>query len=318
MYYFCTYFDSYYLPKALCLLDSLNLHCPSFTLYMLCLDEASERKIKEANYGNVKVVSLKELETAYPQLSELKNSRSKIEYYYTCGPAYIRYVLDMDKSIDLITYLDADMYFYDDPTPLYQALTGHSIGVIGTHLPEFRKSRVWQGTYNVGWLNFRRDAEGIKCLEWWRDRCLEWCYERYEDGKYADQLYLDKWPELFEGFYEFTHRGANAGPWNIGDYKISKRDDKIFLDNYPLLFYHFHGLKKISPSIYYTSLFKTLKPMPPILKQMYIDYIKQLKTHSPEQDPTASIRKYRAKYHLLKTAYKIIVGIIFGQYIIIK
>ena len=32
---------------------------------------------------------------------------------------------------------------------------------------------------------------GLKALKWWRDRCLEWCYARIEDGKFGDQFYIE-------------------------------------------------------------------------------------------------------------------------------
>jgi hypothetical protein len=87
--------------------------------------------------------------------------------------------VEIDPDIDIITYLDADFYFFADPSPLYKAFEGYSIGVVAHHLPEFRKKRIWQGLYNVGWINFRWDDQGIKCLELWRNQCIDWCYERY-------------------------------------------------------------------------------------------------------------------------------------------
>ena len=190
MYYFCTYFDINYLPKALCLLESLKRHCASFRIYTLCLDDACLERVKALNWPNIVAIGLAELEMAVPELAAVKEHRTRIEYYYTCGPAFIRYVMDLDPEIDFITYLDADLYFFNDPEPLFEAFQGHSIGVVGHHLPEFRKKHIPQGCYNVGWINFRRDVDGLSCLEWWYNRCLEWCYARLEDGKYGDQLYL--------------------------------------------------------------------------------------------------------------------------------
>lgn len=316
MYYFCTYFDINYLPKGLCLLDSLECHCVSFKIYMLCLDDESFKRVEKLDRKHVIPIKLNELEAAIPELLDVKENRSLIEYYYTCGPAFIRFVMDINPDIDVITYLDSDLYFFSDPTPLYEAFEGYSIGVVAHHLPEFRKKRVWQGLYNVGWINFRRDDQGIKCLELWLDQCIEWCYERYEDGKYADQLYLDKWPKLFGRFYEFTHRGANVAPWNINDYRLSIKNEKVFLDDDPLIFFHFHGLKKISKLIYNTNFGIRLHFPPKIFKKYILaEYLNKLEYYSQRQDSTASIRSYRGKHHFLKIVVRKILGIVFREYV---
>lgn len=319
MYYFCTYFDIKYLPKALCLIDSLNRHCPSFKLYALCLDIEAKEQIQNLKQSNIIPLSISDIEDALPILTTIKKDRSKLEYYYTCGPAFIRYVLEIDSDIDFITYLDADLYFFADPAPLFDAFEEYSIGVVAHQLPEFRNKRIWQGIYNVGWINFRRDDQGIKCLELWRDQCIDWCYERHEDGKYADQLYLDKWPQLFTRFHEFNHHGANVAPWNINDYHLSIKNEQIFIDNVHLLFFHFHGLKKISKMIYNTNLGVTLHPPHPIFKKYILgEYLNKLEYFSQKQDPTASIRRYRAKHHFLKTAVRTILGIVLREYVFFK
>jgi hypothetical protein len=315
MIHFCTYFDSNYLPRALCLLESLEHHSPEFTIYMLCLDNECYMKIKGLNRPNVIPFTLNELEENDKELEGTKAGRSRLEYYYTCGPAFICYLLDREPGISIITYLDADMYFYSSPEPLFEVFEGHSIGVVGHHLPEFRKSEQ-EGLYNVGWITFKRDERGLACLNWWRDRCIEWCYERFEDGKYADQRYLDQWPRLFKGFYEFTHHGANVAAWNVGDYQFSLRDGHVYVDNDLLIFYHYHGFKKIIWRIYNTSLAMTFRPPSPVLKQhVFHEYIEKLVRCSAEQNPTASIRKYRGM-NLLKLSARCVIGLLFRQYII--
>jgi hypothetical protein len=315
MYHFCTYFDNNYLFRGLCLLDSLEQHCPEFTLTVLCLDEICIEKIRELKRSNVFPLSLIELEAANPELLKVKSERNRLEYYYTCGPAFIGYVLERQTDIDLITYLDSDLYFYSSPKSLFDAFIGHSIGVVAHNLPEFRK-KINTGLFNVGWISFRRDKDGMACLDRWRYQCIEWCFERFEEGKYADQLYLDEWPNLYSGFYEYTHHGANVASWNVKDYRFSFRDGQVFVDNDPLVFYHFHGFKKISKNVYNTNLFLNLKTLSPVLKKyVFAEYIEKLECYSLGQNTTSSIRTYRPKFHYLKLVYKYFIGIIFQQYI---
>lgn len=318
MYYFCTYFDSNYLSRGLCLLNSLEQHCSPFKLFVLCLDDITLQKIKALDKDNMVAIGLPDLEQAVPDLLPLKAERSKIEYYYTCGPAFIRHTFELDKNIDVMTYLDSDLYFFSNPSPLFNEFQKYSIGLTGHNLSPFLKKLCWQGKYNVGWISFRRDEDGLSCLEWWRDRCIEWCYERYKDGKYADQLYLEQWPKLYKSFVEFTYRGANVAPWNVGRYRFSQRNGRIYVDNDPLIFYHFAGLKKVSKNIYNTNLALSLKPVPSVLRHLYLEYIKRLEYHSHNHNTTASIRSYRSKHHLLKNLIRFSLGIAFRQYIIVK
>lgn len=330
-HHFCTYFDMNYWPRAQSLLDSLERHCPSFMIHMLCMDDACFKKVKTLDRSHVVPMRLSELEEAQPALPRVKEARSLLEYYFTCGPAFIRHVMDRHPNVEVITYLDADLYFFHDPEPLFEAFQGHSIGVTAHHLPHlgkrriftahhlsaFRKRRLQEGKYNVGWINFRRDADGVACLEWWRDRCIEWCYDRHEDGKYADQLYLDQWPVLFKGFYEFTHHGANVGMWNVGDYRFSFRNEIVYVDDDPLIFYHFHGFKKVAPFIYNADTSLSLKAPSPVLKRhVFSEYINKLEQYAEKQDTTASIRQYRPSWHIIKSIIRHTLGLIFRQYVL--
>jgi hypothetical protein len=235
-------------------------------------------------------------------------------------------VLNRVPEADAVTYLDADLCFFSDLQPLFDAQVGHSISVMAHHLPAFRKKfglRRHTGLYNVGWLSFRRDRDGIACLEWWRDRCLEWCYERFEDNKYADQLYLDQWPSLFPGFYEHTHHGANVALWNVRDYHFTLRDDKVYCDNDPLVFYHFHALKQVTKRIFNTNLSVSFRPPHPIVKhRIYVPYIKQLKAFAEEEHSvTGSVRRFRARSaaaQWVRDVFRIVLGIVLRQYIYVK
>ncbi|MCW5798247.1 MAG: Glycosyl transferase [Nitrospira sp.] len=198
----------------------------------------------------VQLISIAELEAADPELSATKATRSRIEYYFTCSPSLPLYILRSSAEIDVITYVDADLYFFSDAEPVFQAFTGNSIGVTGhrfaksfLHLEEY-------GRYNVGWLMFRNNQEGLACLKWWRQRCLEWCYDRSEAGRFADQKYLDEWPSRFPGVIVLDHAGLNAAPWNLGGTVITQTEAGIQIDGQPLVAFHFHGFKRIRQWLY--------------------------------------------------------------------
>jgi hypothetical protein len=132
--------------------------------------------------------------------------------------------------------VDADLYFFSALDPIYEELGDGSILIV--------PYRYAVGpTYNVGLLLFRNDEAGRACLNWWRARCLEWCYRRHENGKFADEGYLDDWPKRFRGVVVSQHKGIGFAPWNAAKYTLSIRDGVVLVDSDPLVFYHFGAVR---------------------------------------------------------------------------
>jgi hypothetical protein len=320
MYHFCTCFDINYLPRAYALYNSLLKCCGSFHLYMLCFDPESAEQITSLKLEHATAIPLTTFEQGDERLTATKSNRTRLEYYYTCGPSLPLYVLKTFSEVNLITYLDADLFFFSDPTPLINEIDGYSIGITFQNFPEYRPAPA-TGKYTVAWLSFRRDKNGISCLKWWREKCIEWCYERFENGKYADQLYLDEWPQLFQGVKVLENKGANVAPWNLTDYEIYEENDCLMVSGYPLIFFHFHGFKKITRTLYNTNLGLTFRPPSKLLKKkVFKPYIDELNVCSINNNATSSIRVKRLRpqwIQLLRTFARIIIGLVFRQYVFV-
>jgi hypothetical protein len=198
------------------------------------------------NLSQVELISLEEFEADDEALLQAKRNRSIIEYYWTCTASLPLYILRRYPVVGIIAYLDADLYFYADPKPIYSELGAGSIMIIEhRYSVEYAHLKSTSGIYNVGLLVFRNDAIGVACLTWWRERCLEWCYVRKEDGKFGDQKYLDDWLYRFDGVVVLQHKGAGIAPWNMAHYDMKWNDGHITVDGVPLLFCHFHDFKSI-------------------------------------------------------------------------
>ena len=89
----------------------------------------------------------------------------------------------------------------------------------------------------------------MKALKWWRDRSIEWCFARYEDGKFGDQLYLDDWTERFGGVHVLQHLGGGIASWNVQQYSFINENNRLVgIENktgkkFDIIFYHFHYLR---------------------------------------------------------------------------
>ena len=247
MQHFCTYFDSNYLTRGLALYESLRRHCSAqFVLWILCFDDFTYDTLLRLDLEGVRLISTDDFERDDPDMRAAKPTRTLVEYYWTATPSLPLHILERDKSVDVITYLDADLFFYSDPQRIFDEAANGSILITEHRYADAYKGHMAiSGRFNVSLLSFRRDANGIACLSWWRQRCLEWCFARCEDGKFGDQLYLDEWPDRFEGVVVLQHKGAGLAPWNFVRYRFAWGTEGATVDDSPLVFYHFHGCRQI-------------------------------------------------------------------------
>ena len=228
----CTLFDSNYLSRALACYDSLVKQKLDFHIYLFAFDDLAFDILNQLQLPRSTIISLKEFEDE--KLLAVKSGRSVAEYCWTCTPSVIRYVLNT-YGHDHCTYIDADTYFYKNPALITDRMKENSV-IITPHFytPEYDQSDT-SGIYCVQFMTFKKTEEGMKVLEWWRDACLDWCYARFENGKFGDQKYLDDWPTKFKGIYVTENKGEGVAPWNIQAWNNASSSD--------IIFYHFHALK---------------------------------------------------------------------------
>ncbi len=250
MHYFCTYFDHHFLDRGLALYHSLRHHGTQFTLWVLCMDPECHDVLTQMHLPAMEIISMAQLESRDRDLLKAKNNRSPIEYYFTCTPCLPLFVLRKHPEIDAVTYLDADLFFFQNPEPVFEAIGDNSIAIIPHGYPSKLTYREKYGIYNVGLLFFKRDEQGLACLRWWRKQCLEWCYLRVETGRFADQKYLDDWPRRFRNVAVLKHKGFNLATWNMGNYHIHSVKHQVMVDEQPLVFFHFQGFRQINRWLY--------------------------------------------------------------------
>ena len=234
---FCTLFDSYYIQKGIALYLSLERVTNDFHLYVMAFDKDCYDKLVACGFNRMTVELWDDWET--PEIKAVKSDRTRAEYCWTCGPSVIYHFLTYHNLPD-ITYLDSDLFFVGDPQIAFNEIRGKSIAITEQRVSEERARQV--GRYCVQFIHFKNDKEGLDALTWWRDACVDWCYQRFEDNKYADQKYLDQFPEKYDSLCVIENVGVGLAPWNADRYRYSQN---LVIDGnkqYPPVFFHMHGL----------------------------------------------------------------------------
>jgi hypothetical protein len=284
---FCTLFDSNFLAVGIAMYESLEKHCYDFHLYVYAFDENCHEILSIMALDNMTVVSLAEFEDE--ELLRIKPTRTVREYCWTCASSTILYSIK-NFGLDKCTYLDADLYFYDSPAVLIDEMKSNSV-MLTEHRYLPGSDLLLNGKYCVQFAVFCNDHDGMNALIWWREKCLEWCYARYEEGRFGDQKYLDDWMTRFRGVCELQHLGGGVAPWNLQQYRISQDGDrysgteKTTGKRFRLIFYHFHYLRFHRGGIIkLTSTYLLSRSIRQILYKPYIKHLHKIKERILEID----------------------------------
>lgn len=305
---FCTLFDSNYLDKGITLYHSMVRNMPNFRLYVFAFDDKCYEILKKENLPNLIPISLQEFETE--DLLKVKQERTSAEYCWTCSPWVIKYVLDnYDERI--CTYIDADMKFFSSPQVVFDEMKERNASII--IVPhrfksdeEEREAHNKVGSYCVEFNTFVKDNNGLKALNWWAERCLEWCYYAVPGTTewYGDQKYLNVFPERFKGVMVCDHYGVGLAPWNINlvDYD-NENDDIINVkvkktgEVFPIVLFHFENVSFVTKHILNASSRTSSKKL---YKAIYESYIKDLMRNREYIENKYSIKLSRNRRILTK------------------
>ena len=288
---YCTYFDSTYLPRGKVMLDSLRHVGETGPVLVLALDDDSHDRLDDLNLLNVKVVSLEQIEATFPQLLIAKTNRSRIEYVFTLTPWISLYARSLWPDAEWVTYLDADLGFFSSCQPIYDAMQGASVGIIPHR---FHPKNAWRsifGTYNVGWVSFRNDPEGSNCLQWWANSCVDWCFDRPEGGKFADQGYLDSFSRVAPSTALIQHPGANVAPWNLASHDLSLDASSVLVDGERMIFFHFHGIRNSQRRYFMKHFPYRVRTTQIVRESIYRPYCTDLALASSENTPTGTLKR---------------------------
>jgi hypothetical protein len=239
--HFVTLFDANFLPQGLALFESLRAHCPHAKLWVLCMDEEVERTLAALNNPGLQTIPLREIEDS--RLRKARADRNAREYCWTVTAFTFDAVFSRCPEAMRTTYLDADLFFFGSPRPLFEELESSGASILVTEHgfdPAYDKSEL-VGRFCVQFLTMDRSRRAAETLHWWQEKVLEWCYDRREPGRFGDQKYLDEWPRLFgDRLRILAHRELALAPWNV------RMESRRLGFSVKPAFYHFHSFRIVS------------------------------------------------------------------------
>ena len=220
------------LYQAIALFKSLIQFSKEYSFYFLYMDQATYNILKKLDYPGLNLVELQAVEDE--RLCQVKRDRNESEYCWTLKPAMLLYVLQRFENLDAVCYLDADLYFFNAPHLVFELLKKSSV-LVTTH----KVNR----SCNGGFACFKNNIVGKTCVQWWREKCISWCYAKRLGALYGDQGYLDELAVKFKDVKTIENPGVNTAVWNYFKFDLSRRRGIFYVNTFKLVFFHFSGFK---------------------------------------------------------------------------
>jgi hypothetical protein len=301
---FCTYFDHNYLSKFLTLKASLDQYKNDYTFFILSLDNFVSDFFKKNNFENVQLINLMDLEVEFADLLQAKKNRNLIEYYFTLSP-FLPLYIHKKFNVFQISYLDSDFYFFKNPRKFINQNSDSSVVLIK------QESNPIYGLFNVGWILFNfNNHETKEIVKKWSTQCLNSCSDipNLKKKLYADQKYLDSWPQQLKKIKILYPEYTCLSPWD--------KNNTIEENIESMISFHFHGLE-IQNSYLISGFSKYNKKISnKIIRNIYRPYLLQLiaiekkydlQTSSIRGTPLSNLRGILTKIRNLKTKMKQII-----------
>ena len=240
-----------YLPNARLLAASLAKHQPDWDFHLLFNDRTpaqvrwDEEPFPHVMFAEWLPISRPWLRFAYEY--------SVVEFCTATKGTMAQHLL-RTLNYDAVVYLDPDTYLFSPLREVVDILKAGEVDVILTpHLtdPESDgdKEAIWSheisalkhGVFNLGFFAFKNSARGLKILDLWEQRSLDYSHIDFLLGTFTDQKWMNLAPFLFEGIHILRDRTYNVATWNMKGREIGRTGEAWTVNGEPLRFYHFSG-----------------------------------------------------------------------------
>ncbi|MDP7978903.1 glycosyltransferase [Bacillus sp. WLY-B-L8] len=267
-----------YIIQGLTSYYSLAKQAENFNVWICCMDDFTYERLIKLQLKHAIIIHVKEVENQ--ELLNVKNQRSLKEYCWTLKAPFCLHILKHYPEVDHIIYCDADMYFFSNPNIILSEWWKYSVFLCPQRGTTELESI--HGMYQAGLIGFKNDKNGEEILEWWRDKCIEYCEDKYEMefNRWGDQKYLNHIPDVFSNIKIMDQKGINAAPWNVilnNQDTIRVKNNKIFVTDDELIAFHFGSMQIFNMNEFDLWKHEYLKIDELILKEIYVPYIESIR-----------------------------------------
>lgn len=236
-----------YIPKARVLAHSAKQFHPDAKFHLVLCDVIPDSVVLEKEPFD-SMITVEEL--GIPNLKSWIFKHAIVEMCTGVKGVAFQTLLDRYQA-EKVFFFDPDMVILSPLDSLIQKLDQHSV-LLTPHqtVPEQTKeaildnevSSLKHGVFNLGFLGIRNSEKGRQFIEWWRDRCLEFCYDDIPSGLFTDQKWVDLTPAFFSDYHVLQDPIYNVATWNLSHrHATGNLKDGIYINDQPICFYHFSG-----------------------------------------------------------------------------
>lgn len=246
----CTVISPNYLRFARTLAASYLEHHPGHRFFVLLVADLTDRSLFAGELFEPVLAT----EIGLDDLRREAMKYDILELNTNIKPAFLQYLFRTHGPEQLV-YLDPDICVYNPLEPVFAALSTGSSAVLTPHLTTplwddalpSEQDHLYNGTYNLGFVAFRRGAEADRILAWWSERCLALGFSEGRTGLFVDQKWMNLAPGLFGGVTILRDAGCNMAYWNLHERSLLTMSTDLLVANpnapaVPLRFFHFSGI----------------------------------------------------------------------------
>jgi len=238
-----------YLPKARILAASVRKHHPEAKM-VLMLSDYQDPALDYSDFDLV--LGPEDVVTGVENLEAWLFEHTVVELCTAVKPFAFKHLFDT-YGYRGVVYQDPDTVLYSGLSELEKEMETHPI-VLTPHVSQPAVDTddlldgemlgcLRHGVFNLGFLALTKEGEGPLFLQWWLDRCREYCFDDNQRGLFTDQKWIDLAPCFFQTLKVLRLPSYNVATWNLY-YRYVEKDaagQVVVNRDYPLRFYHFSG-----------------------------------------------------------------------------
>jgi hypothetical protein len=195
-------------------------------------------------------------------------------------PTFMKYLIQT-FDLEILVYLDPDIFVYSPLNPVFDALEGGASAVLTPHMTSpvddgklpGEQEMLYNGTYNLGFVAVRRCEQCWDLLNWWERRCLDLGFSEGRTGLFVDQKWMNLAPGLFDKVAILRHPGCNMAYWNLHERALTQDTEGYLVNGSArLCFFHFSGIVVDDPAMLSKNTNRFTLASRPDLTMLFAEY----------------------------------------------